>query len=176
MDQKERDQAIQSLEKLRTDQSIKPNAASNPSFGEDDSEQRKRWFKRLSITAVFILIFSVSITVYANYDQFMGSKEKKTVEQQSQTTPIQKPSKTIHPETEAGEAFHLKFETKVVENQPKRKLPTKRQVPPTRLSTPPQPKKQDKPALKDTPIQLSEDYKQRIQHRSFQSDEVKKKK
>lgn len=178
MEKQQRDEVIQSLEKFRTDQPMSSKGGDNQPFIENNFEQKKRWFKRISISAVFIFIFSISITVYANYGDIIGSKEQKAAEQQSKV--MVKPKQSVKPEKkgspEADEAFHLEFKNQVVKDTPKQKVSTKQRRTPTRLSPPPQPKKQDKPALRDQPIQVPDQYRQRHQNSRVQPEEKEKKK
>ncbi len=183
MSNKEKSDIVQSLEKFRTDPTEQPRGANPPPFVEGN--RRRKWIKHLSISAVFLLVLSLSVTVYANYDRFVGSKKEGVANQPTQvTTPAKNTKNTLvtnkKGSPEAGEAFHVELEEKVAGDLPKKKLTAKNQTSrkpsSTRLSPPPQPKKQDKPAKYDTPIQIPEDYKKRIQNEKNAADETKKKK
>lgn len=176
MKNKGKDDIVQSLEKFRTDQSAQPQSTGNQPFVAGN-DQRKRWIKNLSISVVFILIFSISVTVYANYDRMIGSNKESSANKQTQVTTPSKKTFTNKKKgsPEAGEAFHLEFKEKIVGDAPKKKLSSKQQVP-TRLSPPPQPKNQDKPAKNDTPIQIPADYKERLQNEDGSTMDTKKKK
>lgn len=185
MKDKRKDFVIQLLEKFRTDDSSsKPRVEENHPFvySQNGVGRKRRWFRNLSILVVFIMIFSISVTVYANYDQIFGTAKKDTVNKQRQASTPKKVAKTEQVDNKedsiTGEALPMEFEEIIKEDIPKKKVATSnpRRQSSSRLVSPPQPKKQDKPARNATPIQLPDDYKKRIQNQSGQSDEVKKKK
>lgn len=181
MKDKRKEFVIQLLEKFRTDDSSsKPRSEENRPFvySQNDVGRKRRWFRNISILAVFVVIFSISVTVYANYDQIFGTAKKDTVNNQPQTSTPKKITKTEPVDSITGEALPMEFEEAVKEDIPKKKIVTSkpRRQASTRLVSPPQPKNQDKPARNDTPIQLPDDYKKRIEKQSGQSDAIKKKK
>lgn len=189
MENKEKEKAIQMLEALRTDRSSLPRS-NDQAFRADVGLSRERWIKNLMLSIVFIFICSFSITVYANYDRLNEPKQTaptKPANVVSQATSASPPKEDEGQKNsqEVGEAFQLKFEKKIVRDLPKKKKITSSQriypsrrisTRTTKLSPPPQPKIQDKPALYDTPIQLPEDYKKRLQSTNVQPEKIKKKK
>jgi hypothetical protein len=183
MENREKEKAIRLLEKLRTNQSVKPKPTASQPF----AYEHRRWFNKLSGSIVMTLVLSASLTVFANHDQ----PSKQEVNQTEQVQPKETKEKRVASETidhsPSGEAALIEFKEKE-ESSPTRRSSVKRSSTKkkrmaskknirskvvsqakkkkrrtgTQLYLPPQPKVQDKPAKYDTPIQIPEDYRKRI--------------